>query len=112
MSSTKKANRVQAVTALVSKIRQTHGEKFPGLAFEVFLHCATGPKTIEDLSELTGASSGQLTRAVRNISAWWSSAESQIIRPNLHLLIRRKEVNGRGYRYSLSVTGRKLLEGI
>ena len=111
MSSIEQANTVQAMAALVSTIRKQHSQ-FPGLAFEVFLHCATGPKTIEDLSELTGATSGSLTHAVRNISAWWSSAESQIIRPNLHLLIRRKVVNGRGYRYSLSVTGRKLLEGV
>ena len=85
---------------------------FNGLALEVVLHCSTGDKTMAELVLLTGSTNGALTHAIRSVMPYANSASAEIIRPTLHLLMRKKIKGARGYRYKLTRAGRELLQGV
>ena len=83
------------------------------LAVEVLAHVAAqGPLRLDELSLLTGAANGSLTRAIRSLTVWYCPSTGKVNKPNLPLLQRRKTPARRGYRIHLTCNGRKLLEGV
>ena len=82
------------------------------LAFECFMHCSSGEKSMPELEALTGSSNGRLSEALRTVTPWWCSTREEIMLPSLYLLDRRKEKGSRAYKFSLSKRGRQLLQGI
>ena len=95
---------------VVQAFRRTSGS-YNMLAMECFLHCAEKPRTMAELEVLTGSTNGRLSRAVRQLTAWYDKKAEKVIRPEMHLLQRRRVINGRGHRIHVTAAGRRLLEG-
>ena len=95
--------------AVVREFRRGHGGQFSGLAFECLLLCAEKPRSIEELVAVTGSESGRVNRAVRGLTPWWDMKTETVVRPSMHLLQRRRIINGRGHRYHLTSRGKALL---
>ena len=97
-----------AVTALIQAFRSNQGPSNL-LALECFLLCAEKPRTIAELVEATGCANGPVNRAVRTLTPYWDSKAEKVIRPEQHLLQRRRIITGRGHRYHVTSKGRALL---
>ena len=89
--------------------RGSPGGQFSGLAFECLLLCAERPRTIAELEAATGCINGRVNRAVRGLTPWWDAKTDTVVRPAMHLLQRRRVINGRGHRYHVTSRGRELL---
>ena len=99
----------QEFAAVVQRFRRGHGGQFGGLAFECLLLCSEEPRTVPQLEELTGCSRGRLNHAIRSLTPWFDKGEGVVVLPKLHLLQRRRVVNGRGHRIYVTAKGRELL---
>ena len=100
---------VIALTPIVEAFRSDQG---PGnlLALQCFLLCAEKPRTLAELEQLTGSPNSRINVAVRSMTPYWDARAGVVKRPALHLLQRRRRIDGRGHRYHLTAKGRKLLE--
>ncbi len=78
-------------------------------AFECLLLCAEKPRTIAELESLTGCPNGRINTALRGLTPWWDAKTETVIRPAMHLLQRRRVINGKGHRYHLTSQGKALL---
>ena len=96
---------------VVQSFRRGSGGQFSGLAFECFLLCSEKPRTIGELCSATGCSSGRVNTAVRQLTPYWDARAGVVKRPAMHLLQRRRVINGRGHRYFITSKGRSLLKG-
>jgi hypothetical protein len=97
-----------AVTSLIQAFRSTQGPSNL-LALECFLLCAEKPRTIAELVALTGCANGPVNRAVRTLTPYWDAKTEKVVRPEQHLLQRRRVWAGKGHRYHLTSKGRALL---
>jgi hypothetical protein len=79
------------------------------LAMEVLVLVAEAPRTIEELSELTGAANGRINKVVRQLTPWWDRRRQEVIRPEHWFLQRRRRPGRRGYRIHLTSAGRAFL---
>ena len=91
--------------------RGSPGGQFSGLAFECLLLCSEKPRTIAELESLTGCPNGRINTALRGLTPWWDAKTETVIRPAMHLLQRRRVINGKGHRYHLTSRGKALLNG-
>jgi len=96
--------------AVVQSFRRGSGGQFSGLAFECLLLCAEKPRTMAELCAATGCPNGRVNTAVRGLTPWWDARAETVVRPAMHLLQRRRVINGRGHRYYLTSKGRELLK--
>jgi len=99
----------QEFAAVVQRFRRGHGGQFGGLAFECLLLCSEEPKTVPQLEELTGCTRGRLNHAIRSLTPWFDKGTGVVVLPKLHLLQRRRVINGRGHRIYVTAKGRELL---
>ncbi len=99
----------QEFAAVVQRFRRGYGGQFGGLAFECLLLCSEKPRTVPQLEDLTGCSRGRLNHAIRTLTPWFDKGTGVVVLPKLHLLQRRRIVNGRGHRIYVTAAGRKLL---
>ena len=101
---------VTSLTPLVSAFRNDQG---PGnlLGLECFLLCSQKPRTIAELMELTGAPNARINLALRQLTPYWDARAGVVKRPAMHLLQRRRVINGQGHRYFITSKGRRLLKG-
>ena len=79
------------------------------LALEVFLLCAQGPKTYNELVLLTGCSRTSIESAVNLLTPRLKGGELQA--PAMHLLKLERIKNEQTKRISITKRGRRLLEG-
>ena len=81
------------------------------LSLEVLFLVAEKPRTIEELSQLTGSQSAHVNRAVLRFCTWWDKKNQALRTPDLGLLTRKKRPQPeRGYRIYLSRLGKQVFE--
>lgn len=96
------------ITPLIRAFRSSQGPANL-LALECFLLCAEKPRTIAELEQLTGCPNGRINVALRTLTPYWDAKAGVVVRPAMHLLQRRRVINGRGHRYHLTTKGRALV---
>ncbi len=78
------------------------------LAVEVLLHVAEKPRTYAELEHLTGASNGRISEVVNRFSVQLNKETGQVVGPTLHLLIKQRRPEGRGYEVYVTQQGAEL----
>ena len=110
---------LQKAQALLQLARQhCKGGQVSALALEILLSVAQKPQTMEQLTVSCNATHGQVNRAARQFCRWYDRRAECLVEPPAELcwLVRRRVPRGKGevgapkHRYSLSRTGRNLLE--
>lgn len=96
------------VPPLLRAFRSAHGPTST-VALECFLLCAEKPRTIAELEAATGLNNGAINRALRTLTPYYDAKTDTVVRPAMHLLQRRRVINGRGHRYHVTSRGRELL---
>ena len=79
------------------------------LALEVFLLCAQGPKTYNELEQLTGCHRNRIDKAVSLLTVQVKNGE--VNAPVMHLLKAEKIKGTAMLRFSITSRGRRLLDG-
>ena len=101
-----------AIAKLLSLLRMNgEGGQIGGLSIESLLLVAETPRTLEELTHLTGAHNGSVSRAIRSITPQWNAEGEVIQMPHLHLLTRKKRKSPlKGHEYRLAKGGKQLLQ--
>lgn len=100
-----------AIAKLLSLLRMNSKHQIGGLTIETLLLIAEEPRTLNELTQLTGAHNGSISKAIRSIAPYWDSKEESVRTPKLHLLTRKKRKPPlNGYTIHLSKGGRQLLK--
>ena len=101
-----------AIAKLLSLLRMNgEGGQIGGLSIESLLLVAESPRTLEELTHLTGAHNGSVSRAIRSITPVWNAEKGVIHMPHLHLLVRKKRKPPlTGHEYRLARGGKQLLQ--
>ena len=79
------------------------------LALEVFLLCAQGPKTYNELEQRTGCSRTNIEKAISQLTP--RVRDGEVIAPAMHLLRAEKVKGTTMLRFHVTDRGRRLLDG-
>lgn len=106
-----KEKTLTAFSELLRTLRYNSKSNKPSaLQVELLMHVAIKPRTYEELVLLTGSHNGRISRAISGMTPIIENEE--LVRPDVHLLDRKKKTGSLKYEVSLSKTGQDLMKQI
>ena len=104
-----KEKTLTAFSQLLGTLRlNSKSNKPSALQIELLMHVAIKPRTYEELVLLTGTHNGRISRAVMGMTPVIENEE--LVKPDVHLLDRKKKTGSTKYEVSLSKTGKELMQ--